>query len=183
MRKGWAVGAVLLLAGMAAGWSPLAAATAFATPAFEQQWKAGEAITPNFWGPLATATDGQQEPYGEPRGRSAPRAVFRQGTDGSRSRIDVVTNGLLATELIKGQIQIGRHDVPAESVARTPDCGRPDNPGPTYAMLGTSAAAVLAPTMIRVGGFVQVAISPTGDYGMSRSHSATGGATGDRDVR
>ena len=42
--------------------TPTGAAAAFAEPAFQAQWQPGEALTPNFWGPLATAKDGQQEP-------------------------------------------------------------------------------------------------------------------------
>jgi len=38
---------------------PLAAATFFGTPQFAQQYAMGEAITPNFWGPLATAREPQ----------------------------------------------------------------------------------------------------------------------------
>jgi hypothetical protein len=37
----------------------VSAASGFANPAFQTQWIAGEAITPNFWGPLSLAHDGQ----------------------------------------------------------------------------------------------------------------------------
>jgi len=46
------------------------AAGGFANPAFQTQWQQGEAITPNFWGPLALAHDGRQEPYVEAPGGS-----------------------------------------------------------------------------------------------------------------
>ena len=46
------------------------AAGSFASPAFQKQWAAGEAITPNFWGPLPLAHDGQNEPYVEAPGGS-----------------------------------------------------------------------------------------------------------------
>ncbi|MCA1723943.1 MAG: hypothetical protein LC748_06800, partial [Thermomicrobia bacterium] len=45
--------------------APLDAAASFANPAFQTQWQQGEAIAPNFWGPLASAGPGQQEPYVE----------------------------------------------------------------------------------------------------------------------
>ncbi|HEY8292389.1 MAG TPA: hypothetical protein VIG44_07870, partial [Thermomicrobiales bacterium] len=48
--------------------APLDAATSFADPAFQTQWRQGEAITVNFWGPLANAGPGQQEPYVEASG-------------------------------------------------------------------------------------------------------------------
>src|SRR5215471_2137608 len=81
------------------------AASSFATPQFQQQWEQGEAITPNFWGPLVTARDGQQEPYREAQGGQRLVQYFDKGrmelTNGK------VTNGLLATEIIKGRIQTG----------------------------------------------------------------------------
>ena len=52
-------------------------AASYADPQFQAQWQQGEALTPNFWGPLATAKDGQQEPYVEAAGGNAPRAVLR----------------------------------------------------------------------------------------------------------
>src|SRR4051794_20770953 len=36
----------------------VSAAGGFATPAFQTQWQQGEAVTPNFWGPLSLARDG-----------------------------------------------------------------------------------------------------------------------------
>ncbi len=56
---GTLLGSVLMLVP-----APLAgvdAAAGFATSAFQVQWVAGEAITPNCWGPLATAREGQTE--------------------------------------------------------------------------------------------------------------------------
>jgi hypothetical protein len=60
-----------------------------------------------------------------------------------------VTNGLLATEMIKGQIQVGDASfVPAILLAAIPIAGDPDNPGPTYAQLATTARPLFdaAPT-------------------------------------
>src|SRR6185437_2356171 len=37
----------------------------FASAAFQQQWNTVEAVIPNFWGPLATARNGQTEQYAE----------------------------------------------------------------------------------------------------------------------
>jgi hypothetical protein len=83
----------------------MGAATGFADPRFQQQWQQGEALTPNFWGPLSIAKEGQQEPYKEAQGGSRLVQYFDKGrmelTNGA------VTNGLLATEIVKGQVQIG----------------------------------------------------------------------------
>ena len=38
-------------------------ADSFADPIFAQRWQQDEAVTPNFWGPLATAGAGQYESY------------------------------------------------------------------------------------------------------------------------
>src|SRR5215467_6878945 len=81
------------------------AASSFATPQFQQQWEQSEAITPNFWGPLVTARDGQQEPYKEAQGGQRLVQYFDKGRMELMS--GTVTNGLLATELVRGQIQIG----------------------------------------------------------------------------
>ncbi len=68
--------------------APVPAASSFADPAFRAQWQAGEALSPNFWGPLATATDGQQEPYKEAAGGQRLVQYFDKGrmelTNGDR---------------------------------------------------------------------------------------------------
>src|SRR3954471_19499472 len=64
MRKGSLFGMALMVALAACGWALPAtqAAPSFALPAFQAQWAAGEAIAPNFWGPLGTATEKMLEP-------------------------------------------------------------------------------------------------------------------------
>ena len=77
------------------------AAAAFASPAFQQQWQQGEAITANFWGPLAPRTMGSRS-----RTRTAPGGQrLVQYFDKGRMELTgaAVTNGLLATELVTGQ--------------------------------------------------------------------------------
>src|SRR5690349_10873113 len=69
------VGAALLIAPTLALLG-VSAAGGFANPAVQTQWIAGEAITPNFWGPLALAHDGQNEPYVEGK--------LADGTSGQR---------------------------------------------------------------------------------------------------
>ncbi|MHB8647871.1 MAG: hypothetical protein ACYDAR_18980, partial [Thermomicrobiales bacterium] len=65
MRQRWAVTLSVAMVALWIGTIGVQAATAFASDAFRQQWQAGEAARPNFWGPLATARDGQNEPYKE----------------------------------------------------------------------------------------------------------------------
>ncbi len=137
------------------------AASSFAAPEFQAQWQQGEAITPNFWGPLSSAKDGQQEPYKE--AASGKRLV--QYFDKGRMELTngTVTNGLLATEIIKGQIQVGDGLFQAKDPPAIPMAGDPDNQAPTYAQLTTKAASLLAPTPSKNGQVTTAAISPTGD--------------------
>ena len=127
---------------------PLDAAPTFAAPGFGQQWKVGEAFAPNFWGPLATARDGQPEEYKE--GASGKRLV--QYFDKARMELTdpttgAVTNGLLARELITGRMQTGNTTFEARTPAAIPVAGDLDNIGPTYATInGSSLMAETAST-------------------------------------
>ena len=107
--------------------------------AFQSQWQTGEAITANFWGPAGTA--GKMEPYadGQRLVQYFDKGRMELATDGG------VTNGLLATELINGQMQTGDSTFMARSAAAIPVAGDPDNVGPTYAGLGTQAAVLFMP--------------------------------------
>jgi len=66
-RRGALLITLLTIGMMAIALVPLVArgANQFASPAFAQQWNNVEAVIPNFWGPLATAREGQTEPYAE----------------------------------------------------------------------------------------------------------------------
>ncbi len=121
---------------------PANAATNFADPAFQQQWTTGEAITPNFWGPLTLAQDGRQEPYVEATGgmrlvQYFDKARMEKKNDGG------VTNGLLATELITGRLQRGDNTFDQGTPAGIPVAGDPDNLGPTYASINANKANLL----------------------------------------
>ncbi len=164
----------MLLAAMVCAAVPVQAASAFADLAFAAQWKAGEAITPNFWGPLANARDGQQEPYKEAPGGQRLVQYFDKGrmelTNGT------VTNGLLATDLIKGQIQVGDGTFESKASPAIPIAGDPDNPGPTYAGLRTAGAALfVAATPKPVGFAVTTTVDADGNIvpGGNRVTSAT----------
>jgi len=133
MRKGLLVLVGLLVVGL--GWGRIAtqAATGFATPAFQQQWFAGEAITPNFWGPLANATDAMQEPYNEATGGRRTVQYF----DKARMELTngALTNGLLTVELMTGNLQLGDATFEKHAPARINVAGDPGGDGVTYADL------------------------------------------------
>ncbi len=136
---------------------PGQAAGGFADPAFQTQWQQGEAITPNFWGPLANAKDGQQEPYKEAAGGQRLVQYFDKGrmelTNGK------VTNGLLATEIVKGQLQVGDAAFQPKGPPSIPIAGDPDNPGPTYAQLGGKAQPLFVAAPSQTGNYAQAALS------------------------
>src|SRR5262245_19639343 len=127
MRRLRLLGVAMTLAAFLFSAAAIEAATAFANPAFQTQWQQGEAVTPNFWGPLANAKDGQQEPYKEAASSQRLVQYFDKGrmelTNGK------VTNGLLATELVKGQIQLGDNMFLPQSPPAIPIAGDPDKPG------------------------------------------------------
>ncbi len=135
-------------------------AASYADPAFQQQWQQGEALTPNFWGPLATAKDGQQEPYQQAAGGQRLVQYFDKG----RMELGggVVTNGLLASEIVKGQIQVGDASFQAKDPPALPIAGDPDNPGPTYQQLGTTAKALLVATSAQSGGTKAASVGTDG---------------------
>jgi hypothetical protein len=141
--------------------APAGAASAFASAAFRQQWQAGEAVTPNFWGPLATAHEGQQEPYKEAPGGQRLVQYFDKGrmelTDGT------VTNGLLATELVTGRVQMGDKTFESRPPPAIPVAGDSDNPGLTYAALAGTAKALFDAAPARTGGVTQAVVSAAGD--------------------
>ena len=150
--------ATLLLTALLA--IPIGAATAFADPAFQAQWQGGEALTANFWGPLLSAGPGQQERYQEAPGGQRLVQYFDKGrmelTGGA------VTNGLLATEIVKGQLQVGNTTFQAKAPPAIPIAGDPDNPAPTYAQLSTTAASLLASTPSKPGSSISQSIDTTG---------------------
>ncbi len=164
MSGGAVIGISLLLASVFAA-VPTTAASAFGDPAFERQWKAGEAITTNFWGPLATAKEKQSELYKEATGGQRTVQYFDKGrmelaADGS------VTNGLLATEIIKGQIQMGDATFTVKTPPNISIAGDADNTGPTYAQISTKVSALTQPAAAQTGKGVTQTVSGTGDISM-----------------
>jgi hypothetical protein len=125
------------------------AAASFADPRFQQQWQQGEALAPNFWGPLANAHDGQQEAYTDAADGQRLVQYFDKGrmelTNGA------LTNGLLAVELVTGKMQLGDNTFMIRFAPEIPIAGDPDGGAPTYTDLSTTAAAALATTPMRTG--------------------------------
>ncbi len=123
MRAGQiAVALALAMAVVAAIIGQGEATPLFAAPAFETQWRAGEAIAPNFWGPLETVLPLRVEPYKEAVGEQRTvqyfdKARMELASDGT------VTNGLLATELLTGQIQTGNSQFEMRTPAAAPMAG------------------------------------------------------------
>ncbi len=157
--------ATLCAALMLASSMTVGAASAFGNPAFQQQWQQGEALAPNFWGPLATAKDGQQEPYKEAPGGQRLVQYFDKG------RMELggngaVTNGLLANELFAGQVATANADGTYLGPPGIPIAGDPDGLGPTYASLATRAKAVFDAAPARPGFLVQIGVEARGDVSL-----------------
>lgn len=151
------------------------AAAAFANPAFERQWREGEALAPNFWGPLANATEGITEPY-----REAPNGQrLVQYFDKGRMELTggLVTNGLLATELTTGQMQFGDATFQFMAPPAIPIAGDPDNPGPTYDGLFRNAGTVFQSADRRIGAPLQFAIASDGTPQSLAPGASTGPTT------
>ncbi len=118
----------------------------FASPAFEQQWNSVEGTIPNFWGPLATARNGQIEPYAEGNYNGDPGSRLVQYFDKARMEQTTpdrpVTNGLLTVELKSGRLQVGDVSFEQRNRAAIGIAGDQDAPGPTYATLNGLAERV-----------------------------------------
>jgi hypothetical protein len=160
MRRKLTLTATFLLLISLAGMATIQAASSYADPQFETQWKQGEAITPNFWGPLANAKDGQQEEYKDVPGGKRTVQYFDKGrmelTNGK------VTNGLLATEIIKGKIQTGDNTFQDQAPPNISIAGDASNPAPTYAGLATKGAALLQDAASKPGVPVTTVIGSDG---------------------
>lgn len=156
----------------------------FADPAFRTQWQGGEALASNFWGP--TVTGSVSEPYREASSGQRQVQYFDKGrmelTDPAGG---TVTNGLLANELITGQMQAGDSTFMPRAAAAIPVAGDPDNPGPTYAGLGTNAATLFmpatryTPTMRNLGQVVETTVAANGTVTMP---SVVGAGSGPRAI-
>jgi hypothetical protein len=85
-----------------------------------------------------------------------------------------VTNGLLASEIVKGQIQTGDATFRQQAPPAIPIAGDPDNPGPTYASLNQKAASLLAPAAAQVGAPVTTTVAADGTPSTGTAPADTG---------
>jgi len=153
--------------------APLAPNSPFAFAGFQSQWQQGEALAPNFWGP--TVAGGLQEHYVEAPGGVRLVQYFDKGRmELTNPDAGLVTNGLLANELITGQLQAGDGTFQSRVAAAIPIAGDPDNAGPTYAALGSTAAALLGPTPAQTGGGVTTSVATNGTITPGTSGAGSG---------
>ena len=152
----------------------VAAAQNFADPRFASIWAADEARASNFWGPLGLASDGLQEPY---NGGTRLVQYFDKGrmelTNGQ------VTFGLLATQMVTGDIQQGdtsfRHAPP--SLAKV--AGDAEGIGPSYRTISDNRAQLLAPHDAKPGQEIGFLFDKSNTLIVSPSPVNTGGPLAD----
>ncbi len=151
---------------------PAQAAGGFADPAFLQVWQRTDApiaahkvSRSYYWGPApgySTMEDFTDAPGGKRLVQYFDKSRMEiNDPNGDKSSKFYVTNGLLATELLTGKMQLGNKgfiDLGAPSIALASD---PDDPkAPTYATFGH----LLTYAAVGVGSFVNQSISGE-DYG------------------
>jgi hypothetical protein len=142
--------------------SPSPQAVDNATKVFQAQWQTQEATMRNLWGPSLSAP--KQEQYDDAPGGYRLVQYYDKGRmELTDPKTGAATNGLLATELITGKIQIGTTAYETRSPASIPIAGDADNPGPTYAAFTGKAAKVLAPVMPNIGKGIAFSVSVAGD--------------------
>ncbi|MGI8855267.1 MAG: hypothetical protein ACR2JW_05925 [Thermomicrobiales bacterium] len=179
MRRGCIIGGVvLLIIGLTA--FPVGAA-AFAEPAFQTQWVAGEAITTNFWGPPTTSDGGRWEYYKDAAAGRRHVQYFDKGRMEWTDPPGRVTNGLLPVEMIRGRVQFGDATFVSKPPPNIPIAGDPSNAGPTYATLGSRASGILAPAPAQTGAPITTVMSATGD--ISQGPAISGVAMGGYDTQ
>lgn len=150
-RSGLALVSVLLaslLLGMA-NLGAVLAAQSFASPDFENVWNRTDKQVANgslsrtfLWGP-EPFTAGVQEDYAEAPGGKRLVQYFDKSRmeitkpDGDKSSPYYVTNGLIARELMSGQLQLGDNKFETRAPSTIGVAGDADDTnGPTYKVLG-----------------------------------------------
>jgi hypothetical protein len=133
-RGKWMVGAALALLLVGAESVGVGAASGYASPVMQTAWQQAEKVQPNFWGPLATARDGQQEPYKEAPGGQRLVQYFDKARMEQSDANAPVTTGLLTVELKTGKVQLGDNTFEQRQPAAVNLAGDPGG-GPTYADL------------------------------------------------
>ncbi len=119
---------------------PVGAASDFANPTFSLVWHVDEDSIPNFWGPLALARNGQQEPYIDAPGGKRLVQYFDKGRMEFNAESTSVTSGLLATEMLHGQVQRGDNTFGVCPAPTIPIAGDINGRGVTYASVTQKAS-------------------------------------------
>ena len=148
------------------------AATAFAAVGFQTQWTHDEALAPGAWGGPAATRPGTEEIYQDAPDRRRIVQYFDKGrmelTNGK------ITNGLLASELVRGQLQTGDTMFDASPPPDIPIAGDPGNPGPTYAVFSEKAASLLAKASPQMGTPITTTVAADGTVGAGGAKSGAG---------
>lgn len=143
-----------------------------ATHTFQTQWQAGETLTRNLWGPSLGVPE--SESYSDtPSGHRLVEYFEKGRMELSDPNGSTITNGLLANELITGQMQTGNAAFLPRGPADIAIAGDTDNPGPTYAALSGKAAKLLAPAPAKTNATVTASISAAGDLSETSAPSGT----------
>src|SRR5690349_14509974 len=151
-------------------------AEAFANPAFQRVWtqsdqavKQGQVSRTWLWGPEPSTA--RQETYSDAPGGSRLVQYF------DKSRMEItnpagnpgspyyVTNGLLARELVSGQMQVGDNRFENRGPAQVPVGGDPDSDGPTYATFTNLASLNNDHRADRRSGSINQTINRAGQIG------------------
>lgn len=164
------------------------AAQDFASPLFAVRWQQDEQVVPNFWGPLANALPGLEEPYRGADVCRPPRqcpAAFSDGAgtghrlvqyfDKGRMEVrrddsqgSIVTSGLLVRELIMGQVQVGDADFQTRAPAAVPVAGDSTNTFPLYRDLASGPVVSVGATI----GSPAMLLSPQGSGAITQPQDA-----------
>jgi hypothetical protein len=138
MRGKWMAAMATALIVVAVESAGIEAASGFASDVIQANWQQAEKVQPNFWGPLATARDGQQEPYKEAPGGKRLVQYFDKARMEQSDPKASVTTGLLTVELKTGKVQLGDSTFEQRQPAAVNLAGDPGG-GPTYADLNQFA--------------------------------------------
>lgn len=131
MRRLFSVLLVLLVGVTLVPSAAVQGATSYGNKAVEGRWFRDEYRQVNYWGPLSTAKNGQQEPYD-----GAMRLVQYFDKGRIEAKDDVyTTSGLLVVEMMTGQVQMGDATFMQQRPAEITAVGDAAADSPTYADL------------------------------------------------
>jgi len=145
MRRAWVVLAFVVALSVTTS----AQAAPYADPLFGEVWNHFEHMTVNFWGP---AMNTRFEPYADATGGQRLVQYFEKGRmEINDAAMRDVSSGLLATELVTGNMQMGHTAFQYKLPPSIPIAGDPHGIGPTYRWLSAQGKVLLEPTQPRLG--------------------------------